>query len=101
MKKYFIIGAVITSLASMSAMAADKKGEAKPVTEWTCEEFLAIDDNFYPTAVGVGELLTKKDKVEDAVLDVDGIQTITPLVIDACKKDGKANFVEQVKKAKK
>ncbi|ELX8380518.1 acid-activated periplasmic chaperone HdeA [Providencia vermicola] len=101
MKKYFIVGIIAASLTSLSAMAEEKKNDTKPLNEWTCEEFLAIDDNFYPTAVGFGELLTKKDKVEDAVLDVDGIQTLTPLVIEACKKETKANFVEQVKNAKK
>ncbi len=100
MKKYFIVGLIAASLTSISAFADDGKKDAKPIAKWTCEEFLAIDDNFYPTAVGFGELLTKKDKVEDAVLDVDGIQTLTPIVVEACKKDTKANFVEQVKKAK-
>ncbi|EKT60910.1 acid-activated periplasmic chaperone HdeA [Providencia sneebia] len=100
MKKYFIAGLIAASLTSISAFADDAKKDAKPMSTWTCEDFLAIDDNFYPTAVGFGELLTKKDKVEDAVLDVDGIQTLTPVVIEACKKDTKANFVEQVKKSK-
>jgi len=100
MKKYFIIGLIAASVTSLSAMAADKKEDHKPLAKWTCEEFLAIDDSFYPTAVGFGELLTKKDKVDDAVLDVDGIQTLTPLVVEACKKETKANFIDQVKKAK-
>ncbi|EDU57730.1 HdeA/HdeB family chaperone [Providencia stuartii] len=35
-----------------------------PVSQWKCEDFLVIDDNFYPTAIGAAEIVTQKGKVE-------------------------------------
>ncbi len=49
-------------------------------TPWTCEDFLAVDESFQPTAVGFAEALNNKDKPEDAVLDVQGIATVTPAI---------------------
>ncbi len=34
----------------------------------------------------------KKGKEEDAVIDVDGIETVTPAIIEACKQEPKASF---------
>lgn len=75
------------------AQAAEQK---KPVSHWTCEDFLAVDSSFQPVAVGFAEALNNKHKPEDAVLDVDGIQTLTPLVIQACGADKAANFKKTV-----
>lgn len=70
--------------------------QQKPVINWTCEDFLAVDSTFQPVAVGFAEALNSKDKPEDAVLDVDGIQTLTPMVIQACGTDKAANFKKTV-----
>lgn len=72
----------------------------KPVNAWTCEDFLALDTAFQPTAVGFAEALNSKDKPEDAVLDVNGIETLTPLVIQACTADKAANFKASVESQK-
>lgn len=64
----------------------------KPLSQWTCEDFLATDATFQPTAVGFAEALNKKDKPEDAVMDIQGIETVTPAVVQACMQDKKANF---------
>lgn len=76
------------------AKAADNK---KPVNSWTCEDFLAVDESFQPTAVGFAEALNNKDKPEDAVLDVQGIATVTPAIVQACTQDKQANFKDKVK----
>lgn len=86
-----ILGASL--LIPAIAQAADHK---KPVTEWTCEDFLAVDSTFQPVAVGFAEALNSKEKPEDAVLDVDGIQTLTPVVVQACGTDKAANFKKTV-----
>ncbi len=57
----------VVSNAADAQPAADNK---KPVNSWTCEDFLAVDESFQPTAVGFAEALNNKDKPEDAVLDV-------------------------------
>ncbi|NNG65521.1 HdeA, partial [Pseudomonas fragi] len=46
---------------------------------------------------GLGEAVNKKGQVEDAVLDVDGVAKITPLVITACKETPKESFVQKIK----
>ena len=96
MKKYILMmgAASLVALTSM-AQAAD----AKPVSKWTCEDFLAVKESFQPTAVGLGEAVNKSGKVEDAVLDVDGVAKVTPEVITACQQDKKATFVHKIKDA--
>ncbi|MBB1202687.1 acid-activated periplasmic chaperone HdeA [Enterobacteriaceae bacterium 89] len=64
----------------------------KPVSQWTCEDFLATDATYQPTAVGFVEALNKKGHPKDAVLDVQGIETVTPAVVQACAEDKQANF---------
>lgn len=68
----------VVSNAADAQKAADNK---KPVNSWTCEDFLAVDESFQPTAVGFAEALNNKDKPEDAVLDVQGIATVTPAIV--------------------
>lgn len=57
----------------------------------------AVDESFQPTAVGFAEALNNKDKPEDAVLDVQGIATVTPAIVQACTQDKQANFKDKVK----
>lgn len=94
MKKHLLmIGAA--GLVALSSLAhADTK---PPVSKWTCEDFLAVNETFRPAIVGVGEVVNKNDKVEDAVVDVAGVEKITPLVVTACEQDKKASFVKKLK----
>lgn len=95
MKKHLLILGTASLVAlSTLAQAADTK---QPVSQWTCESFLAVDDSFRPTAVVLGEAVNKSGKVEDAVLDVAGVEKITPLIVTACEKDKKASFVQKLK----
>lgn len=63
----------------------------------TCEDFLAVNEDFQPTAVGVAEALNSKDKPEDAVLNVSGIEKVTPTIVQACQKDKKMSFKDKVR----
>ena len=95
MKKHILlIGAAGLMALSSLAQAETTK---QPVAKWTCSDFLAVDESFQPTAVGLGEAINKKGKVEDAVLDVDGIAKITPIVVTACKETPKESFVSKLK----
>lgn len=47
----------VVSNAADAQKAADNK---KPVNSWTCEDFLAVDESFQPTAVGFAEALNKR-----------------------------------------
>lgn len=94
MKKHILmIGAA--GLIAMSTLAqADAK---KPLAQWTCADFLAVEAKFQPVAVGLGEAVNKSGKVEDAVLDVDGVEKITPEIVTACEKDKTSGFVHKLK----
>jgi len=89
-----MIGAFGLVAMSTLAHAADTK---QPVSKWTCEDFLAVEESFQPTAVGVAEALNQSGEVEDAVMDVEGIETVTPMVVTACKEDPKASFTQKIK----
>lgn len=91
--KMLLIGAASLFVFSTLSQAADTQ---KPIASCTCEDFIAVDENYRPTAVAIAEVLNKKGKMEDVVLDVDGIEKVTPLVIDACKKDMQSSFMSQV-----
>ena len=57
MKKHILFMGVV-GLAALSTLA---QAETKqPVAKWTCADFLAVDESFQPTAVGLGEAINKK-----------------------------------------
>lgn len=93
MKKVIFLGAL--ALCSSMAMAAD--ATKKPVSKWTCEDFLALDESFQPKAIYFAEGFNKKDKPVDAVMDTAGIEKIVPLVIQECQQAPKATFWSKIK----
>lgn len=93
-KKLLLISMV--GLISFSAMS-NAAVNSKPVKSWTCEDFIALNESFKPTAIGFAEALNKNDKPEDAVLDINGTEKVIPLVIEACKKAPKESFIGKVK----
>ena len=94
MKKHILLLSAVSLVALSGLAQADAK---QPVAKWTCADFLAVDESYQPTAIGLGEAVNKKGQVEDAVLDVDGIAKITPLVITACKESPTESFVQKIK----
>lgn len=87
---------ILGSLLLIPAISQAAEAQ-KPMNNWTCEDFLALDSSFQPTAVGFAEALNNKDKPEDAVMDVKGIETVTPAIVQACTEDHKASFIDKVK----
>jgi acid stress chaperone HdeA len=49
----------------------------KPVTQWTCAEFLAVDDEFKPTIVFLATTFAKAGQEEAAAIDTKGIERVT------------------------
>jgi len=88
---------VVVALSS-AASAADSK---KNLSEWSCVDFLTIQETDRPVAVGVAEALTRKNKIEDEAVDVDYIQKLTPMVVQYCTENPKAKVKEAVKKSSK
>ncbi|CAM3773472.1 acid-activated periplasmic chaperone HdeA [Parendozoicomonas haliclonae] len=84
---------VICNAADSSNSPAPKK----PIADWTCADFLALQNNFKPYAVGYAAAYSQSGKLEDQDFDVDGVDTITPYVITVCEQDKKASFWSKVK----
>lgn len=99
MKK--VLGVILGGLLLLPVVSNAADAQKQLITKigqlWTCEDFTAVDESFQPTAVGFAEALNNKDKPEDAVLDVQGIATVTPAIVQACTQDKQANFKDKVK----
>lgn len=91
MKSYVLIGAAV--LASTAAFADANK---KPVSKWTCEEFLAVEGDFQPKVI---YWASGQAKGKPGVVDVEGAEKIVPVVIDECKKTPSNSFLQSLKNA--
>jgi acid stress chaperone HdeA len=67
-------------------------------TELTCEEFLSYDEVTRPQIVYWSEGLTGKGKPEDAVIDIDRINSLVPVVVEDCTKDPKSSYWQKIKR---
>lgn len=92
-----ILGGLLLLPVVSNAADAQKAADNKTGQLLDLEDFLVVDESFQPTAVGFAEALNNKDKPEDAVLDVQGIATVTPAIVQACTQDKKASFKDKVK----
>lgn len=87
MKKPLLIIGLFGSLAfSGISVAADAK---KPLALWECQDFLGVQESYRPIVVSYAEALNNKNKPEDAVLDIAGITTKTPLLVKHCTENPK------------
>jgi len=91
MKSYFLIAAAL--LASTAAFADANK---KPVSKWTCEEFLAVEGDFQPKVV---YWASGQGKGKPGVVDIEGTEKVVPMVIDDCKKTPTNTFLQSLKNA--
>jgi acid stress chaperone HdeA len=89
--------AVITIACATAAPVLAGAPPKKPLSQWTCEEFLAVDDQFKPKAIYWASAYGKGDKPEAAVLDIDGTETVSPAIIDSCVKSSDASFWQTLK----
>jgi len=96
MKRLLLVAPVLVLGLAVAAVAGENK---KPVSQWTCEEFLAFDDQFKPKVIYSTSMLTKQGKPEGTVIDVDGTEKVIPIVISECKKAPQASFWTKVKDA--
>jgi len=111
MKKLFSLALIATSVALLSACSPDEDNKVKVAINtgpdeaiWKVVEQVAKDKYHLDVEVVSfndyvlpNEALNNKDKPEDAVLDVQGIATVTPAIVQACTQDKQANFKDKVK----
>lgn len=90
--RYFVIASCV--LAAQAAVADTKK----PVSKWTCEEFLAVQDDFQPKVVYWATAKAKSGK-PDSVVDIEGTEKVVPVIIDDCKKAPSDSFLTKLRNA--
>jgi len=90
---HYLLPLVVAGLAVASAEAAPKK----PLGKWTCEDFIALDDEYRPKAVYWASAYAKGGAPEAGELDVEGTEKLTPWLVEECQKDPKASFWVKLK----
>lgn len=83
-------------LADTAATSQKSTKSIKPTT-LTCEEFLAYDEVTRPQIVYWSEAMNRKGKPEDAVLDVDRINRLVPVLVEDCTKEPSASYWTKTK----
>ena len=95
--KRMVMGAVVAASLLTGATFTFAESGKKPLGKMTCEDFLAIDDTVKPKVVYWAVAYAKGGKPEAAVLDIEGTDKITPLLIEDCKAKPKDSFWKKVK----
>lgn len=90
--RYFVLASCV--LAAQAAVADTKK----PVSKWTCEEFLSVQDDFQPKVVYWATAKAKSGK-PGSIVDIEGTEKVVPVVIDDCKKEASSSFMTKLKNA--
>ncbi len=86
-----------TTGAKSSSGATASELAKKPVASVTCEEFNALDESFKPNVIAWAAGYQQGQKKPDAVaVDVQGVEQITPVVVDACAKAPTSSFWSKV-----
>ncbi len=83
------------AFAAQSALAENSK---KPVSGWTCDEFLAVEGDFQPKIVYWATAKSKTGK-PGSIVDIEGTEKVVPMVIDDCKKTPSDSFMTKLKNA--
>jgi acid stress chaperone HdeA len=109
--KTLALMAVAISVAMANSALADTPAKtanptatsAKPVkavkpTELTCEEFLSYDEVTRPQIVYWSEGLNGKGKPEDAVIDIDRINSLVPVLVEDCTREPKSSYWQKMKR---
>ena len=87
-----------TTLFASSTVAFGQSSSGKKALEkMTCEDFVVLEDSFKPHAVYWAIAYGEDGKPESAGVNVEGIEQIVPVVIEACQKVPKESFWQKVK----
>jgi acid stress chaperone HdeA len=87
--KRLLVPLIIAAAAMTTTLAAKVE---KPVTQWSCADFLSVDDQLKPKVIFWAAAYAKGGQPEAAVIDIKGIEEVTPRITDECKKVPQASF---------
>ena len=92
-------GVVAASLVASStgALAAQSSAANKPLGKMTCEDFIAMDEQFKPKMVYWAVAYGQGGKPESAGVNIEGTEKMIVALGEACKKTPKESFWEKVK----
>jgi acid stress chaperone HdeA len=102
MKPMHILIPVLLAGVAAPAAAETKTSAAeikKPVTEWTCREFIALGDQYKPNAVYWASAYAKGGEPEASELDIAGTEQITPGIVQDCEREPESSFWQKLKAA--
>ena len=85
---------LIAAAAGTTTLAAEYQ---KPVMQWTCAEFLSVEDEFKPTVISWAMTLAKSGQPEAAAIDIRGMERVTAQIIGECTKAPEASFWSSLK----
>lgn len=92
---------VVAASSDKSQTTTTSSKPAKHITQWTCADYLALQEDYQPYAIGWAEAYSNTGKPEDAVFDVEGIETVRPTLFEFCNQNPQVSFWDKVKKTVK
>ena len=92
-----ILGGFAAASLLTGATSAFAASGSKPLAKMTCQDFLALDETVQPKAVYWAVAYAKGGRPEAAVLDVEGTDQLTPMLVQECKATPKESFWKKVK----
>ena len=95
MKQVLFFAAAITLAGA--ATVAQAETAKKPVTQWTCEEYLSIDSVSQPAVVGYVQALNSKGQPNEGMFDVITATKGSQLTADECKVEPKASLMNKLR----
>lgn len=87
----------VAPAAGSKPSAAHKSATHKPLAKLTCEDFVGLDERFQPKAIYWAAAYGKNGEPEGDILDVEGIETVVPVIVAECRKAPKESFWGRVK----
>lgn len=87
----------LVALTPAAAAPAKKPAPAKTAEKITCSEFIALDDDFKPTAVSFVLGYDKAKRPEAKDVDVSGINRIVPVIIDTCRARPTETLLQRIR----
>jgi acid stress chaperone HdeA len=101
MKRLYILLTLVLACVATSVIAQTKKPAEikKPVTQWTCREFIALDDEYKPKAVYWASAYAQGGEPEASELDIAGTEQITPGLVQDCEREPESSFWQKLKAA--
>jgi acid stress chaperone HdeA len=83
--------------ANNARAAAVQPAKAIKPMELTCREFLSYDEVTRPQIVYWSEGMNRNGKPQDAVIDVERINSLVPVLVDDCRKEPQTSYWKKMK----